>query len=87
MRIRLVRKYTLNILDFPVAQTVSICLQCERPGFDPWVGKIPWEMKWQPTPVLLVMKIQWTEELGAGYYPESIYLTISEARKALCMRA
>ena len=22
-----------------------------------------------------------------GYYPESIYLTISEARKALCMRA
>ena len=20
----------------------SICLQCRRPGFDPWVGKIPW---------------------------------------------
>ena len=19
-----------------------ICLQCERPGFDPWVGKLPW---------------------------------------------
>ena len=19
-----------------------ICLQCRRPGFDPWVGKIPW---------------------------------------------
>ena len=59
------RKYTLNILDFPVAQTVSICLQCERHGFDPWVGNIPWGMKWQPTPVLLVLKIQWTEELGA----------------------
>ena len=25
----------------------------ERPGFDPWVGKIPWRRKWQLTPVLL----------------------------------
>ena len=24
-----------------------------RPGFDPWVGKIPWRTKWQPTPVFL----------------------------------
>ena len=24
-----------------------------RPGFDLWVGKIPWRSKWQPTPVLL----------------------------------
>ena len=22
-----------------------------RPEFDPWVGKIPWKNKWQPTPV------------------------------------
>ena len=29
------------------------CLQCSRPGFDPWVGKIPWRKAWQPTPVLL----------------------------------
>ena len=21
------------------------------PGFNPWVGKIPWRSKWQPTPV------------------------------------
>ena len=21
----------------------SICLKCRRPGFDPWVGKIPWK--------------------------------------------
>ena len=26
------------------------------PGFDPWVGKIPWRRKWQPTPVLLPRK-------------------------------
>ena len=31
---------------------LSICLQCGRPGFDPWVGKIRWRMKWQSTPVL-----------------------------------
>ena len=24
-----------------------------RPGFDPWVRKIPWKRKWQPTRVLL----------------------------------
>ena len=22
-------------------------------GLDPWVGKIPWSRKWQPTPVFL----------------------------------
>ena len=36
-----------------VAQSVRICLQCKRPGFDPWVKKIPWRRKWQPTPVSL----------------------------------
>ena len=31
-----------------------ICLQCRRPEFDSWVGKIPWWRKWLPTPVLLL---------------------------------
>ena len=31
----------------------SICLQCGRPAFNPWFGKILWRRKWQPTPVLL----------------------------------
>ena len=26
-------------------------MQCRRPGFDLWVGKIPWIREWQPTPV------------------------------------
>ena len=26
-------------------------LQCSRPGFDPWVGKIPWRRERLPTPV------------------------------------
>ena len=27
-----------------------------RPGFNPWVRKIPWRRKWQPTPVFLAGK-------------------------------
>ena len=27
--------------------------QLRRCGFDPWVRKIPWRRKWQPTPVFL----------------------------------
>ena len=30
----------------------SVGLQ-ESPGFQPWVRKIPWRRKWQPTPVSL----------------------------------
>ena len=30
-----------------------ICLQWRRPGFIPWVGKIPWRREGQPTPVFL----------------------------------
>ena len=30
----------------------STC-QSRRPGFDPWVGKMPWRRKWHPTPVFL----------------------------------
>ena len=44
-----------------VARKESICLQCRRPGFDPWVGKIPWRRKWQRTPV---PGESWTEEPG-----------------------
>ena len=31
----------------------GIHLHCQRPGFDPWVGKIPWRRAWQPTPEFL----------------------------------
>ena len=46
----------------------SICLQCRKPGFDPWVGKIPWRRKWQPTPVLLPGKSHGQRTL-VGYSP------------------
>ena len=40
-----------------------ICLQCGRPGFEPWVGKIPWRREWQPTPVF------WPGEFHELYGP------------------
>ena len=39
-------------------------MQCRRPGFDPWVGKIPWRRKWQPIPIFWPRESPWTEEPG-----------------------
>ena len=33
-----------------------------RPGFNPWVRKIPWRGAWQPTPVFLPEESSWTED-------------------------
>ena len=44
----------------------SLCLQCGRPGFQPWVGKIPWRRKWQSIPVLLPGKFHGQRSL-VGY--------------------
>ena len=46
-----------------------VCLQCGRPGFDPWVGKIPWRREWQPTSVFLSGKFHGRRSL-AGYSPQ-----------------
>ena len=45
----------------------STC-QCRRHGFDPWVGKILWGRKWQPTPVFLPGKFHGQRSL-LGYSP------------------
>ena len=36
----------------------------KRCSFDPWVGKIPWRRKWQPTPVFLPEEFHGQEEPG-----------------------
>ena len=46
----------------------STCLQCGRPRFDPWVGKILWRREWKPTPVLLPGKFHGRRSL-VGYSP------------------
>ena len=45
-----------------------------RYGFDPWVGKIPWRRKWQPTPVFLSEKFQGQRSL-TGYKESQIGLS------------
>ena len=45
-----------------------VCLQCGRPGFNPWVRKISWRRKWQPTPVFLPGKSHGCRNL-VGYSP------------------
>ena len=42
---------------------LRIHLQCGRPGFNPWVGKIPWRRKRLPTPVF------WPGEFHGLYSP------------------
>ena len=44
----------VNWVDFPGSSDgKESVLQCKRPRFDPWVGKISWRRAWQPTPVFL----------------------------------
>ena len=56
----------IQVRFFPVAQSVR--LQCGRPGFDPWVRKIPCRRKWRPTPVFLPGESHGRRSL-VGYSP------------------
>ena len=61
--------HSYHIFDFPGGLDSKVsCLQCRRPGFDPWVGKILWRRKWQPTPVLLPGKSHGQRNV-VGYCP------------------
>ena len=51
-----------------VAQTVKRLPTMWTPRFDPWVGKILWRRKWQPTPELLPRKSHGQRSL-VGYSP------------------
>ena len=56
------------LLGFPSGSVVRLHLQGRRPGFYPWVGKIPWERKWRPTPVFLPGESHGQRSL-VGYSP------------------
>ena len=43
-------------------------LQCEKPGFDPWVGKITCRKERLPTPVFLPGEFH-GERSQVGYHP------------------
>ena len=44
------------------------CRRRKKCGFGPWVGKIPWRRKWEPTPVFLPGESHAQRRL-AGYSP------------------
>ena len=46
----------------------KLSCQCRTHWSNPWVGKIPWRRKWQPTPVFLPGKSHGQRSLG-GYSP------------------
>ena len=62
------KEFSISMLEMSLPwwlRQKSICLQCGRPRFDPWVGKILWRRKWQPTPVLLPGKSHgWRSVVG-----------------------
>ena len=51
-----------------VTKSRTLLSNCRRPGFNPWVGKIPWRRKWKTTPVLLPGKFHGWRSL-VGYSP------------------
>ena len=66
---RLIVMISKSILELPrwLGGKESTC-QCRILGLDPWVGKIPWRRKWQPTPVFLPGKSSGQRSL-VGYSP------------------
>ena len=51
-----------------VKKSACQCRRCRRHVFNPWVRKIPWRRKWQPTPDFLPGKSHGQRSL-AGYSP------------------
>ena len=54
-----------------------IRLQCERPGFDPWAGKIPWRRERLLTPVF------WPGEFHGLYSPWGLEESETTERRSL----
>ena len=49
-------------------ESAGLCTSHRRCSFDPWIRKIPWRRKWQPTPVFLPGEFHRQRSL-AGYSP------------------
>ena len=70
---------SLCLFFLPPSLFVSQAAQCKesacpsrrhrRCGFDPWVGKIPWRRKWQPTPVFFLPGKSRGQRRLMGYSP------------------
>ena len=65
---------------------VKRLLQCGRPGFNPWVGKISWRRKWQPTLVFLPGKSHRCRSL-VGYSSWGCKESDTTERLHLCLHS
>jgi len=68
-------------------ESASQCRRHRTRGFNPWVGKIPWRRKWQPTPVILSGESH-GQRSPVGYSPkgccEELDMTETEHRTKIC---
>ena len=51
--------------------------QCVRPGFNPWVGKIPWRREGLPTPVFCPREFQGHSPWGCKESDTTEWLSLS----------
>ena len=69
MEIIIFTVYTMGFsIDPAGTEAARQCRRCKRHGFNPWVQKIPWRMKWQLTSVFLLGKVYGQRRL-VGYSP------------------
>ena len=69
----------MTVFHFPGGSDCkSMCLPCGRPGFNPWVRKILWRRKWQPTAVLLPGK-----SMDVGAWWATVH-GVAKSRTRLC---
>ena len=52
-----------------MTQMVKNLPAMQETGFDPWVRKIPWRRKRQPTPIFLTREFHGQKSLVMGYSP------------------
>ena len=55
-----------------------------RCRFDPWVGKIPWSRKWQPTPVFLPGEFHGQRVLAGGSLQSRTESDMTEGTEQTC---
>ena len=66
--VRIPRMYPLDVWGFPGKESACQCRRHKTQEFAPWVKKIPWRRKWQPSPVSLPGKSHGQRSL-VGYSP------------------
>ena len=78
--------WTYSGRGFPVGSDSKECLQCQRPGFNPWVGKIPWRGEWLPTPIFLPGEFHGQRRLvGYGSWTHKEPDTTKHLTLSLCL--